>query len=67
MNKFDVEINNILANKIKKAKRKIKKEIDKTKIPTTPSNRPTSGTSPALKTGMNKDTADSPMPLQMGV
>lgn len=68
MNKFDSEINNILAMKIIKAKKKIKQKYKKAKRnKANNSDSSTSATSPALQTGINKDIADTPMPLSIGV
>lgn len=67
MNKFDEEVNRILARKIARAKKKIKKKLDKVKPPNTPGNMPVSQCSPALRKGINQDIADTPMPLSVGV
>lgn len=72
-NKFDKEVNNILAKKIEKMEDKILKKLiiksknKKPKLPNTPGNAPAHTNSPAIQKGINKDFADSPMPLSVGV
>lgn len=71
MTKFDEEVNGILARKIVRAKKRIRKNLKKgdprIRPPNTPGNRPSLHHSPALAKGINKDIADTPMPLSVGV
>ena len=62
MSKFDNEINNILAKKIARAKRRTVKKYGKLKPP---DNHKSSGTSPAVKSGATPDQtiADAPYPM----
>ena len=61
MTKFDAVINNRLARKIAKAKKKIRRKIDKVLPPNTPGNRPVSQGSPAMARGIDKEVVDSPI------
>ncbi len=76
MTEFDKIINEALANKkfltklelkIKKAKEKTNKKAGRVKPPNTPGNIPVHKGSPALQKGINKDIADTPMPMSVGV
>ena len=74
MTKFDEAVNDILAGKIEKAKKKKRKlqhkirgKKGKPTAPNTPGNHPVSSESPAMRKGINKDYADTPMPLSVGV
>ena len=61
MNKFDSVINNRLARKIEKFKKKVRKKLDRVTPPNTPGNRPVSQGSPAIAKGMDKEVVDSPI------
>jgi len=63
MNKFDLEINNILSEK-RIIKKRHKKDV-KLRIPNTPGNIPASNKSPALRSGPSDSIAGSPMPLSI--
>ena len=72
---FDEAVKNILSKEIERAKkrrlklyRKMAGKIrDKAKTPNTPGNTPVHQQSPATLKGINKDFADTPMPLGIGV
>jgi len=67
MNKFDEKVSDILNGSKIKEKQRLRLRKGKLKLPNTPGNRPASNISPALRSGINQDIADTPMPLSIGV
>jgi|TARA_R110002126_G_scaffold260897_1_gene403870 hypothetical protein len=59
--KFDEAINNALAKKIERAKKKISRQIKRVTPPNTPGNRPVSQGSPALAKSIGSDIAEGPV------
>ena len=61
MTKFDEAINNVLAKKIERAKKKIRRQVKRVTQPNTPGNRPTGQESPALAKSIGSDIAEGPV------